>query len=515
MTFALAAQDTIVVVLDHEGRIVKVNRAAERLLCSSFEEMGNSLLWNHFAPEEAKVLETMVRDTITAQVPGRIESLVLTKDGSRRWILWSSSFLLDKMGKVEYVVVNGVDISVQKQAEEALSKVYNELKIQVEKRTEELAEMNRLLTDEIAERKRIDEALRKSEIKYRTVADNTYDWEWWRDSNGRFIYMSPSCKRITCREADEFIKDPGLLQKIIHPDDRRFFDNHISEVEQNIEPGEVEFRICQPDGSIRWLAHVCQAVLNENGHILGRRGSNRDITPEKQAREALQKSEQQLRNLSSQLMTVQETERRRISRELHDELGGSLAVLKLRLSFIKRNLQIEQKKLKDECQQNMEHIDDILESMHRLSRDLSPSILEDIGLIPALKRLIEKFAENYDLKVTFDIIEPHFLLPKDSYIMIYRIFQEALTNIGKHARAKNITFKIDKNDRTIIFSLEDDGRGFDVKSIEGKEASQRGLGLTTMKERARILGASFELSSECRKGTRITLSIPVHGGENL
>ncbi len=632
----LSTQDVIVVVLDREGRIVRINQAAERLVDSPFEETRGTQLWDHFAPDEAKVLEKLFRDTFSTQAPGRIESSIMTKDGRGLWILWSATFLLNEKNTVEFIVVSGIDItdrrqaeeslqksqalfqrlaqvspvgifrtdsrgdciyvnerwqeiagiskeqalgsgwstaihpedqglvtsewyasaqkktpfrleyrfqrpdgavtwvmgqataeedgsgqvtgyvgtitdiSERKQTEEALARAYNDLENQVQKRTKELSEINKLLLIEIDERKRIEEELRKAENKYRTVADNTYDWEWWRDLEGNFLYSSPSCARITRHEVDEFMKDPGLLLRIIHPDDRLSFIGHNIEVEQKNEPGEIEFRISLPDGSTRWLAHVCQPVLDKKGRVLGRRGSNRDITPEKQAREALRESEQQLRHLSSQLLTVQETERRRISRELHDELGGALAVLKMRLSFIKRNLQREQKELREECQQNLMHIDDVLENVHRISRDLSPSILEDIGLIPALKRLIDKFSENYKIKATSDITESNFVLPKDSYIMIYRIFQEALTNIGKHAHAKNVSFKIEKNAQLIIFSIKDDGRGFDVKSAAAKEALERGLGLTTMRERARILGGSIDLWSEKGKGTRIDLIIPIN-----
>ncbi|MDH4219426.1 MAG: PAS domain S-box protein [Candidatus Aminicenantes bacterium] len=641
ITNVLSNQDIMVAVLDREGRIVRINKATERLVNSSFEELRGKQLWDHFAPGEAKVLETSFRKSIATQVPGRLESSVVTKDGSRLWILWTSTVLLDEKGEVEFIVFSGIDItehrqaeeslrksqalfqrlvqvspvgifrtdsrgdyiyvnerwqeiagmsmeqalgggwstaihpedrdhvvaewfasaqnktpfrleyrfrrpdgtltwvvgqataeeddhgqvtgyvgtitdlSKRKQAEEALSRAYNELEIQVQKRTKKVSEINRLLMIEIGERKRIEEALRKSEIKYRTVADNTYDWEWWRESDGNFIYISPSCKRITHHEADEFMKDPDLLVRIIHPDDRLPFIRHNIEGERKTEPGELEFRICLPDGSIRWLAHVCQPVLDEHGRVLGRRGTNRDITPEKQADEELRESEQQLRYLSSQLLRVQEKERRRISRELHDELGGALAVLKLRLSFVKRNLQREQKELRDECQRNLKHIDEVLENMDRLSRDLSPSILEDIGLTPALRWLVDKFVENYKIKVVSDIIDLGFLLPRDSHIMIYRIFQEALTNIGKHAHAKNVSFKIAKNEHRICLSLKDDGRGFDVKSANAKEASEKGLGLTTMKERARMLGGSLDLWSEKGKGTRITLSIPINAGENL
>ena len=366
---------------------------------------------------------------------------------------------------------------------------------------------------DVTRRKIAEEALRESEVKHRIVADNTYNWEWWRDPEGNFIYNSPSCKRITQHETEEFAADPDLLFKIIHPDDQSAFNRHVEEVEQKDAAGEIEFRILRPDGSLRWLAHACQPVFDENGRLMGRRGSNRDITEHKSADNALRKSEKQLQYLSSRLLTAQETERRRIARELHDELGGALAVLKLKTRFIEKNLQPDQTAISEECRQNLAYIDQIIDDVHRLSRDLSPSILEDIGLTPALRWLIDNFVKHYGIRAAIDIENVDHLLPRNDQIMIYRTFQEALTNIGKHAQAGSVKVAVMINEDRIYFRVEDDGRGFDVAELSLKTVSEKGLGLTAMNERARMLGGSLDLRSEPGKGTRIVLSIPITSGE--
>ncbi len=402
-----------------------------------------------------------------------------------------------------------------KLSEEALSKAHDELEIRVEQRTEELAEANERLRLEIDERKRIEEALRKSETKYRTVALNTFDWEWWRDPEGNFVYISPSCLKVTDHAPGEFVADPDLLLRIIYPDDRPLFTRHQTEVEETMTAGEIEFRILRPDGSVTWLAHACQPVFDEQGRVLGRRGSNRDITKRKQAEESLRESEHQLRSLSSQILTAQETERRRIAREIHDEMGGALAVLKLRTSQVERSLPEDRAGLKEELRRNMSHIDEIIENARRLSRDLSPSILEDIGLTPALRWLVDNFVKDYQIQMAFDIVSIDHLFPKDSQIMIYRVFQEALTNIGKHAQAASVSAQVQLAADSVSFIIEDDGRGFDLKSARLKEDPEKGLGLATMDERARMLGGSLEIKSAAGKGTRVTLVIPLgKGGVN-
>lgn len=400
-----------------------------------------------------------------------------------------------------------------KLSEDSLSRAHSELELRVEQRTRELAEANELLRREASERQRVEEALRRSEMKYRTVADNNYDWEWWRDPEGKFVYISPSCRRITARAPEEFMVDSDLLLRIIHPEDRLSFIRHLDEEEERRTGGEIEFRILRPDGSERWLAHVCQPVFDELGHFLGRRGSNRDITDRKRAEESLRRSEQELRHLSSQILTAQETERRRIARELHDEMGGALAVLKLRTSFIEKNLLEGQTELRQECRRNSEYIDEIIENARRLSRDLSPSILEDIGLTPALGWLVDNFIKNFRIQVASDIVNVDHLFSSGSQIMIYRVFQEALTNIGKHARAGRVSVRISHDTDSVSFSIEDDGRGFDLESARVKGDPNRGLGLATMEERARMLGGSLEIRSECGKGTRVTLLVPLGKGE--
>ena len=132
---------------------------------------------------------------------------------------------------------------------------------------------NTVLSRSIAERKKTEAALRENERTLRIVADNTYDWEFWTSPDSRFLYCSPSCGRITGHVASEFIEDPTLLQRIIHPDDRVAWAAHLRD-----KTGGLTFRIMLPDGTERLIEHLCQEVFAEDGSSLGRRGSNRDIT---------------------------------------------------------------------------------------------------------------------------------------------------------------------------------------------------------------------------------------------
>jgi sigma-B regulation protein RsbU (phosphoserine phosphatase) len=140
---------------------------------------------------------------------------------------------------------------------------------------------------DITERKRTEEALREAAVKYRIVADNTYNWEFWLSPEGRFIYNSPSCLRVSGYPAEAFNADPGLLWSIAHPDDRGILAGHRHDIVQTKALGEIEFRIVRPEGEIRWIHHICQPVFDDHGNYLGTRGSFSDISKRKRAEEKI------------------------------------------------------------------------------------------------------------------------------------------------------------------------------------------------------------------------------------
>jgi PAS domain S-box-containing protein len=145
------------------------------------------------------------------------------------------------------------------------------------------------MVHDITEQVKAEEALRESESRYRIVADNTYDFEFWLDPDGRYIYASPSCERITGHKPEEFLSDPELRFKIVHPEDRQLLMDHSRSAERE-EPGALDHRIIHRDGSVRWIGHVCQPIFDSSGKFLGTRGSNRDITERKHAEDELRRS---------------------------------------------------------------------------------------------------------------------------------------------------------------------------------------------------------------------------------
>lgn len=223
--------------------------------------------------------------------------------------------------------------------------------------------------------------------------------------------------------------------------------------------------------------------------------------------------ETRLHTLIFQLLRAQEEERKRISRELHDDLGQALGILKLRIGFLAKQAPEGQTALQKEFAEAVEYLADIIEKTRKLSHRLSPSILADLGLGTALRRLVSQFERLPQFKVISRIEGVDRLLPADAEINVYRVLQEALKNIEDHSEAENVSVLIERVGDSLFFLVEDDGRGFDIEEEPGPR--DQGLGIATMRERARMMGATMSLQSRRGGGTRISFSIPVKEMRNL
>ena len=360
----------------------------------------------------------------------------------------------------------------------------------------------------LREKRALEDRVQQSEALYRTIVENAHDAIWTLDTQGHLTFVNRRGEEISGYNVSELIgKD---FQLLVPPEDLP----RAKDLFLNILHGKVESfegRFCAKDGTIRLLS-VNAVPLYENGTVVGMFNIGRDITEQRNAEKALRESEKQLRYLSSQLLTAQETERRRISRELHDELGGALSVLKLRVNFIRKKLESDPVMAEEECRTISQYINQVIENVRRLSRDLSPSVLEDAGLLAAIHWLITNSKTDHKIKMILNVGDIDQLFSRDAQIIIYRILQEALTNIVRHAQAKNASLTIEGHEDEVSFSVEDDGIGFDALRVTTVNLNKGGLGLAIIEERARMLGGSLEIWSEKGKGTRITFRVPLKKG---
>jgi signal transduction histidine kinase len=231
-----------------------------------------------------------------------------------------------------------------------------------------------------------------------------------------------------------------------------------------------------------------------------------EVLERQRAQEALRESEERLRHLSSRLLTSQETERRRIAVELHDGLGQALIVAKMRLWTIKCSLLAGESK--KECGDLFTYLDEVIENVRRLSYDLMPLALQDLGLHAALLNLLDEFAKYSGVKLSTELDDIQTSFSPEKQLIIYRIFQESLNNITKHAEATEVSVALKREPGGVSFRLEDNGKGFDVQKVLASDSKNRGMGLAALEERVQMMGGSLQIWSQLRIGTRISFLIP-------
>lgn len=233
----------------------------------------------------------------------------------------------------------------------------------------------------------------------------------------------------------------------------------------------------------------------------------REIEQRKRAETELQEAAALLRILSSQLMTAQESERRRIAQELHDEVGQALSTLRLNLHALERARSPEERA---SCvRDSVELVEQTLQQVRDLSLDLRPSVLDHLGLVPALEWQLNRLADRGGFRARFRAEGVLERLPIGLETTCFRVVQEALTNVIRHARARRVAVVVRQTNRHLILTVRDDGVGFDVKATAVRARAGDSMGLLGMRERVRLCGGELSLRSVPGRGTRISVRFPL------
>jgi PAS domain S-box-containing protein len=356
---------------------------------------------------------------------------------------------------------------------------------------------------EITERVRTEEALRESEERFRELAENIDEVFWMSDpKNTRIIYVSPAYERIWGRSRDTLYAFPKSWTEAIHPEDKGQVVERIAN--RDLQGShDLTYRIARPDGSIRRIRDRGFPVYDASGNIVRIAGISEDVTESKEAEEALQQANAQLHVLSRRLFQVQEDERRHLARELHDQIGQALTAAKIDLQAAQRL---------EEHTATVQRLDDsiailerLLQQVRQLSLELRPPLLDDLGLVPALRWYLDQQAQRAVLRVEF-FADPA-LERVDAAIetACFRVAQEALTNVVRHARAQTVSVELHRTPEALHLVVRDDGIGFDVMTAE-QGAS---LGLLGMRERVALLAGEMDCKSAPGRGTEIHAFFPV------
>lgn len=236
----------------------------------------------------------------------------------------------------------------------------------------------------------------------------------------------------------------------------------------------------------------------------------REISQRRKAEQALLESNRQLKELTGSLQLVRESERRHIARELHDELGQFLTGIRFDLGWLDRHCPKDRPDLKGKLASTFSQLDITIASVRRITTELHPLILDDLGLGSALRNLVDRFVEQSGTEVSLSLPNEDPLRSGPVSVALYRIIQESLTNIGKYASATRVNVRLDHNADHWALSVRDNGIGFECDSLQ-----YGGLGLIGMRERATLLGGGFEVTSSVKTGTCVSVWIPVEASEEV
>ncbi len=382
------------------------------------------------------------------------------------------------------------------------------LERQIAERTADLKKANQKLQHEIKERKQAYEKQLRAERKYRTVADYTHDWEYWVNADGSLEYVSPSCERISGYTVKDFMVNPKLLRGIIVPEDYGIWDQHVSDSTKDFSLKEVQFRIKNKNGEIRWIEQTWQPVKDRFGELKGFRASNRDVTVRKKSEQALQASRNKAEILATKLLSSQEDERSRIARELHDDITQRLAFLNIELDKLTMKNDAFPGTVKERLRQIGQDIGKLSADIHMISRRLHPTSLSVLGLVRCIESECNNFSRLKEIPLTSDLDVTICNLSKETSLSTYRILQEGLGNIYRHAKASRVHVALTRQNDRLRLVIKDNGIGFDPESNDTK----LGLGIASMTERARLIQGDLAIASRPGEGTEIKLTVPLKSG---
>ncbi len=345
-------------------------------------------------------------------------------------------------------------------------------------------------------------AAQEAEQRFTRMAENAPDMIFrWSYARG-FEYVSPASVEVVGYTPDEHYADPGLVYRVIHPDDIPIYDSVFSEL---VDP-EGPRRHCV----IRWLhkdghtVHVemrMSPLYDARGELVAIEGIARDISQHVITRE-------RLRELTVRLTQAQEEERRRLARELHDEVGQALTIIKMRMRMAQNALPPEIGPAREKLDAMGTLIDEALKTVRALSHELRPPLLDELGWNAALEWLCDSFAQRTSLQVGYQQTGHTDRLDGQTELTAYRVVQEALTNAARHAGASRVLVTASADSSGLRVTIQDDGCGFDLDRVAQSGQPRSALGLLGMQERVDTVGGSLSIDSAPGTGTTIHVFLP-------
>ena len=444
-----------------ELRMVTWNKQHEILFGFGPEEMeGRHVLDWHLPENHHAVLESL--NGFKDKGQAGIETNLLAKDGHTiPFLLTAVKF---ESQRQNYLIGVGTDVSQQKQAEEAL------------------LNSKTILT------------------KAQQIA-HVGSWEY--DYKSDRMKCSDETFRIFGFQPGEIEPTLDLFYNMVHQDDYQELMDRIADVRMLHVPLSIDLRIIYPNGEQRFIHEQAEMTLDPEGVPTKWIGTVHDITQRKKTEEELQKSLEQLHQLSKHIEQAREEERLNIARELHDDLGQALTAVKIDLEIIKQNA--SETRVKEKLEDVKMLVGNTIRTVQRITSQLRPEIIDDLGLEAAIDWYTKEYEKRYGIEVFLDI-ENGIPISNEDALPLFRIMQESLTNIARHAEATHIEILLSQQEDFIQFVVSDNGVGITKDQINDKKS----FGIMSMKERAASLGGTFEINRGEKFGSKIMITFPIN-----
>ncbi len=364
--------------------------------------------------------------------------------------------------------------------------------------------------DDITERRHSEMAIKESEEKYRTFVQNFKGLAIRWTKNGTPVFFHGSVQEFTGYRQEDFVSEKILWDDLVLPEDRaRVREEFIKASTINGYESELEYRIIHKNGARFWVLESLKNLVNDKQEIVYIQATMYDTTVRKEAEYEIKNSREQLRRLANHLETAREEERKKIAQEVHDELGYALTAIKLDISWLSKKINTEDENCSARLKTMMELAETTLSKVRSISTMLRPPVLDHFGISAAIEWAANDFQKRTAVRCKVIISPEDIRLEENVTIAVFRIFQEALTNITRHANASRVDVSFTDENGTIVLQVKDNGKGIAKKQID----TMKSLGIVGMKEKAKNLGGSLVITGEKGIGTTVTLTIPIHQKE--
>jgi PAS domain S-box-containing protein len=358
-----------------------------------------------------------------------------------------------------------------------------------------------ITSQDITERKRAEEALKKAEQEIRLITNNVPAFLSYVDPDGCYRFVNKVYEELFGLPQNKIIGKH--LRQVLGEDTYKKIKGYVN-VALSGKRVDFEEELPYKYGGTRWMSESYIPEIDDEGNVAGFFALVSDITKRKKTEEELRKSHEQLRNLAAHLESIREQERTLIAREMHDELGQSLTALKMDLSWLGSRISKEQKSLLEKTKSMTKLVDKTFQSVKRISTELRPGLLDDIGLPAAIEWQAEEFENRTGIKCVVSVVPEDMILDSDCSTAIFRIFQETLTNIARHAHATRAGVRLIKRPSRIELQVKDNGKGITEEQI----GNPKSFGLIGIQERTSFLGGVVKIRGVQGKGTTVIAKVP-------